>query len=126
MLVHKPNEPGHPITEESPVEANWQYPISKIQTEKFLKEMHGKIPVVILRIAGVFDEVCHSIPIAHQIHRIYEKQLEGHLYSGNINVRQSFVHVADVVKAFDLVVQKAGQLPDFSVFLIGEADAMRL
>ncbi len=124
MLVHKPNEPGHPLTEESPVAPNWQYPLSKVQTEKLLKEKHGKVPVVILRIAGVYDEVCHSIPIAHQIQRIYEKQLEGHLYSGNTNVRQSFVHVADVVKAYDLVVQKAAELPDMSVFLIGEADAM--
>ena len=89
-----------------------------------LKEKHGKIPIVILRIAGVYDEVCHSIPIAHQIQRIYEKQLEGHLYSGNTNVRQSFVHVADVVKAYDLVVQKAAELPNQSLFLIGEPDAM--
>ena len=124
MLVHKPNEPGHPLTEESPVAPNWQYPLSKVETERLLKEKHGKIPVVILRIAGVYDEVCHSIPIAHQIQRIYEKQIEGHLYSGNTNVRQSFVHVADVVKAYDLVVQRADELPDVSVFLIGESDAM--
>lgn len=124
MLVHKPNEPGHSITEDSPIAPNWQYPISKVQTEKLIKEKHGKMPAVILRIAGVYDEVCHSIPIAHQIQRIYEKQLEGHLYSGNTSVRQSFVHVADVVKACDLVVQKAAKLPDLSIFLIGETDAM--
>jgi nucleoside-diphosphate-sugar epimerase len=39
-------------------------------------------------------------------------------------VRQSFVHVADVVQAYDLIVQKAAELPDQSLFLIGEPDAM--
>jgi len=124
MLVHKPNEPGQLITEDSRVEANWQYPQSKIETEKLIKNDHGKIPIVILRIAGVYDEVCHSIPIAHQIQRIYEKQLEGRLYSGSVDVRQSFVHVADVVKAYELVIQKAPELPAESTFLIGEPDAM--
>jgi nucleoside-diphosphate-sugar epimerase len=124
MLVHKPNEPGHPLTEESPVEPSWQYPNSKIETEKLLKEKHGKIPIVILRIAGVYDDICNSIPLAHQIQRIYENQLEGHLYPGNVKVRQSFVHISDVVNAYELVVQKAAQLPGESVFLIGEPDAM--
>ncbi len=124
MLVNKPNEPGHPLTEESPVAPNWQYPLSKVETEQLLKEKHGHIPIVILRIAGVYDDFCHSIPIAHQIQRIYEKQLEGHLYSGNTNVRQSWVHVDDVVKAYELLVQKASELPAESLFLIGEPDAM--
>ncbi len=124
MLVHKPNEHGQLITEDSPIEPLWEYPKSKVETEKLVHELHGKIPVVNLRIAGVYDDVCHSIPIAHQIQRIYEKQLEGHLYSGDTSVRQSFVHLADVVKAFALVVQKADSLPAESTFLIGEPDAM--
>jgi nucleoside-diphosphate-sugar epimerase len=124
MLVHKPNEHGQLINEDSPIEPLWDYPKSKVDTEKLVHEKHGNIPVVNLRIAGVYDDVCHSIPIAHQIQRIYEKQLEGHLYSGDTDVRQSFVHLADVVKAFDLVVQKADSLPSDSTFLIGEPDAM--
>jgi nucleoside-diphosphate-sugar epimerase len=124
MLVHKPNEHGQLISEDSPIEPLWQYPKSKVETEKLVHEKRGNIPAVCLRIAGVYDDVCHSIPIAHQIQRIYEKQFEGHLYSGDTDVRQSWVHLSDVVKAFEQVVLHAGDLPPESTFLIGEPDAM--
>lgn len=124
MLVYKPNMPGEKLTEESLVEANWQYPQSKIDTENLLQEVRGNIPVVSLRIAGVYSDICQSIPIAHQIQRIYEKKLEGHLYSGDINVRQSFVHLADLAEAFEALIRHASNLPAYSVFNIGEVDAM--
>jgi nucleoside-diphosphate-sugar epimerase len=124
MLIHKPNKPGEKITEDSPVEPTWQYPKSKVETEKLIYEKHGKVPCVILRIAGVYADDCHSIPIAHQIQRIYEGQLEGHLYSGSTDVRQSFVHVDDIVTCFQCVIDHASQLPLISVFEIGEPDAM--
>ena len=124
MLVHKPNQPGQKITEESPIDPTWQYPKSKVETEKLIHEKRGSIPVVILRIAGVYSDDCHSIPIAHQIQRIYEGQLEGHLYSGDTDVRQSFVHVDDLVSAFERVVACRDSLPADSTFEIGEPEAM--
>jgi nucleoside-diphosphate-sugar epimerase len=124
MLVHKPNLPGEKITEESPIAPTWQYPASKVETEKVVTEKHGKIPSVILRIAGVYGDNCNSIPVAHQIQRIYEGQLEGHLYSGDTDVRQSFMHVDDLVDAFQAVVDHKDVLPELAVFEIGEPDAM--
>jgi len=124
MLVHKPNQPGEKISETSAIEPTWAYPKSKVETEKLIHEKRGNIPTVILRIAGVYADDCHSIPIAHQIQRIYEGQIEGHLYSGDTDVRQSFVHVNDIVGAFQCAVEHASDLPAESVFEIGEPDAM--
>lgn len=124
MLLHKPNKPGERINENSPVEATWQYPKSKVEAEAVMHRMHGRIPVVNLRIAGVYDNVCHSIPLAHQIQRIYEQSLEGHFYSGDLGVRQSFIHMADLVEAFERVVLLKDQLPEESTFIIGEPSAM--
>ncbi len=124
MLVYKPNKPGETLSEESPVEANWQYPQSKVDTEELMQQVHGNVPVVSLRIAGVYSDICQSIPIAHQIQRIYEKKLEGHMYSGDVNVRQSFVHLSDLANAFEAVIRSGDKLPGYSVFNIGEADAM--
>ena len=39
MLVHAPCLPGHPITENSPVEPKWDYPLSKVKTEKLIHEL---------------------------------------------------------------------------------------
>ncbi len=44
---------GETINEKWPLEPKWDYPKSKVRTEKVIHERHGKIPAVIMRIAGV-------------------------------------------------------------------------
>lgn len=124
MLVHAPTKPGTPITEDSPVIPNWDYPLSKVKTEKLIHEQRGKIPTVILRIAGVYDDKCHSIPISHQIQRIYENQLESRVFSGDISHGASFVHMDDLVDAICLAVDKRKELPKETVLLIGERNTL--
>ena len=80
----------------------------------------GKIPIVIMRIAGVYDDMCNSIPLSNQLQRIYQNQLEGHLFSGDITHGSSFVHMDDLVEAFRRAVEKRKELPPETVFLIGE------
>ena len=120
MLVHKPCQPGQTINEEWPVEPKWDYPLSKVHTEKLIADTRGKIPAVILRIAGVYDDHCHSIPISNQIQRIYEKQWESHLFSGDITHGASFIHMDDLVDAIALAVEKRKTLPPELTMLLGE------
>lgn len=120
MLVHAPCKPGHPISETSPVSPKWEYPLSKVRTEKIIHELRGKAKTVILRIAGIYDDHCHSIPISHQIQRIYEKKLEGCLFSGNIHHGASFLHMDDLVDAINIIVRKRKELPSELVLLLGE------
>jgi len=74
MLVHAPCEPGRRIDEKWPLEPKWDYPKSKVATEQLILAEHGATPVVLLRIAGVYDDDCHSIPIANQIALIERAQ----------------------------------------------------
>src|SRR5579883_1615153 len=124
MLVHSPTAPGRKITEQSPMQATWGYPRSKIKTEKLIADKRGSIPAVILRIAGVYTDLCQSIPIAHQIQRIYEKKLTSHFYPGDLETRQSYVHLDDLIDCIVAVVEARESLSPESTFLIGEEDAM--
>jgi nucleoside-diphosphate-sugar epimerase len=120
MLVHAPTQPGHPISESSPVKPNWDYPLSKVHTEELIHRLRGKMSTVILRIAGVYDDHCHSIPISHQIQRIYEKKLEAHLFSGDIHHGAAFMHMDDLIDAIELAVRKRKELPHEVTLLLGE------
>lgn len=121
MLVHKPNEPdGKPITEKSPKAGRWAYPRSKIETEEVIKKHRGKIPTCVLRISGVYDDLCHSIPISNQIQRIYEGQLESHLFPGNTSHGSSFMHMDDLVDAIIKCIERRKKLPEETVMLLGE------
>jgi nucleoside-diphosphate-sugar epimerase len=124
MLVHAPSEPGAVLTEDSPIGPTWAYPESKVRTEALIHAEHGKIPVAILRLAGVYDDACHSPPLANQIQRIFERQLASHLYSGETSHRQSFLHMEDLVDAIEAVVKRRAELPPESTMLLGEADAL--
>lgn len=120
MLVHAPCQPGCPISEDDPVIPKWDYPLSKVRTERAIHLQRGSASSVILRIAGVYDDDCNSIPISHQIQRIYENQLESRLFSGNIHHGSSFLHMADLVDAISLAVEKRKELPEEITLLVGE------
>lgn len=124
MLVHAPGKPGEKIDEDSPVEAKWDYPESKMRTEELIAKERRRIPAVIARIAGVYDDECHSIPIAHQVQRIYERQMTARFYPGDLDRGQSFVHLEDVVDAIARMVDRRAALSPEEVFLIGEEQTL--
>jgi nucleoside-diphosphate-sugar epimerase/uncharacterized membrane protein len=124
MLVHRPGEPGQFITEDWPIGPTWAYPESKVRTEALIRAERGDIPAVILRLAGVYDDVCHSPPLAHQMQRIYERQFAGHLYSGETSHGQAFIHLDDVVDAIERVVDRRAELPPELPILLGEPEVL--
>jgi nucleoside-diphosphate-sugar epimerase len=120
LLVYKPCLPGEKITESWPVEAKWDYPRSKVLTEKVMREHPSNFPKVVMRIAGCYDDECHSIPISNNVQRIYEHQLEGHLYPGNLNHGNPFLHLEDLVDAYELAIAKVNELPHYFLVNIVE------
>lgn len=124
MLVHAPCQPGQKIAEDWPVRPKWAYPRSKVMTEQVIHEERGSIPTVNLRIAGVYDDDCHSIPISNQIQRIYENQLNSHLFSGNLTHGSDFMHMDDLVEAICQCVYLKDQLPEELTLLLGEGKTL--
>ncbi|MGH2354945.1 MAG: NAD-dependent epimerase/dehydratase family protein, partial [Chloroflexota bacterium] len=124
MLVHAPCEPGQRIDEDWPIRPTWAYPQSKVETERVLHEERGGIPAAILRIAGVYDDRCHSIPLAHQIQRIYERRLTGRVFPGDTSRGQAFLHLDDLVEALARLVERRSSLGPETVLLLGEGETL--
>lgn len=124
MLIYAPNEPGSRITENSPLAGLWDYPKSKIGTEALMRKQRGNIPIVVLQIAGVYDDYCNSIPLSTQIQRIYEKQLAGRVYPGDTSRGTSYLHMDDLVDCIELAFDKRASLPKEFFALVGEDKTM--
>jgi len=124
MLVHRPGEPGEFITEDWPLEPTWAYPESKVRTEQLIHDERGDIRAVLLRISGVYDDRCNSIPLAHQIQRINERDLTSRFYSGSTAHGQAFLHMDDLVDAIERVVERRAALPPELAILLGEPEAL--
>lgn len=124
LLVAKPVELGEVITEESPIEATWDYPRSKIEAEKVIRGEHGEVPAVVLRVAGVYNEDCNSLPIAQQISRIYEKKFESFFFPGDKDHGQAFVHLDDLIACFRQTLNRRAELAKYELFYVAEPDVM--
>jgi len=124
MLVHAPCKPGQRIDEEWPLDPRWAYPESKVKAERTIEENRGAVPAVVLRIAGVYDDGCHSIPLANQIQRIHERRITSHVFPGDASHGQSFVHLDDVASAIWLSIERRRQLPPSATMLVGEPETL--
>lgn len=124
MLVHAPCEPGERIDEDWPLEPKWDYPRSKVATEDLIRQERGGISAVILRIAGVYDDECHSIPLANQIQRIFERKLTSKVFPGDVSRGQAYVHLEDATEAVARAVELRSQLRPQETFLIGEPETL--
>jgi len=120
QLVYQPCAVGEKICEGSQLKPEWEYPKSKVITEREILDKHADIPVCIMRIAGVYDDGCHSIPLSHQIQRIYENQLQKHFFPGNIRHGSPYLHMRDFVDAIYQTVSKRHALPSELFLLLGE------
>lgn len=124
LLVMKSAEKGEEIDETSPVRAEWEYPKSKLVTERVVEQERGGMKAAILRVSGVYDDECNSLPIAQQMRRIYEQQLESYVFPGDPEKGQPFVHVDDFVDCVRRVIERRDQLADVETFLIAEPDIL--
>jgi nucleoside-diphosphate-sugar epimerase/uncharacterized membrane protein len=124
MLVHEACRPGERIDESRPIAPKWAYPRSKAAAEEVIRHDHGRIPFVLLHLAGLYDDRTAVPTLTQQIARIYERDLQSRLYAGDTAAGQSMLHRDDMVDAFRRVVDRRGDLPEEVTILIGEPDAM--
>ena len=125
MLVMEPaDEAGEVLTESSPTRAAWAYPRSKLAAEEVIENERDGVSAVILRIGGVYDDDCHSIPLAQQISRINEAKVESFLFPGDPDHGQPFVHLNDLAECLTRVVERRQDLEKFEIYLIAEPELM--
>jgi nucleoside-diphosphate-sugar epimerase len=122
MLVHAPGNKGQPIDEEWPLGPKLPYRDSKVRTEKLIREQHGDIPVVIVRPAGVYDDMGRAAFLAHQIARIHERLLISRVYPGDPDTGQPFLHIDDLTDALLAIVERRHDLPQETALLLGEPE----
>lgn len=122
MLVHAPCEVGEHLREDDPLLAKWPYPDSKIKTEQLIRDGHPEVRSVLLRIAGVYNEMGQQPTLVQQIKRIYDRDFQGYFFPGDTATGQSAVHLDDAVDSIIRAVERRASIPPGTPILIGEPD----
>ncbi len=120
MLVHSPGKPGERIDESSPLAPGWAYPKSKADAEAVIEREHGDMSYTLLRFAGLYDDRSCVPTLAQQIARIYERDLQSHLYPADPAAGQSFVHRDDLIAALCAAIDRRDRIPRNQAILVGE------
>ena len=121
IFVYAPTVPGRPINEASPLAPKWDSLKSKINTGRLIRERRGDMQTAVLRIAGVYDDQCHSIPLAGQMQRIFERQLVSRVFPGDMSHGQAYIHLDDLVDAIARVIDRRWVLPSEMTMILGES-----
>lgn len=124
LLVHGPTEPGHPIDENWPIDPKSAYPQSKADAEAALRAERGRVPLLVLRPAGIYDENCRAAFLAQQIANIHERSLIGRFYPGNVDHGQPYLHLEDLVDAVERAVERRDRLPEETALLLAEPETL--
>ncbi|UWQ22954.1 NAD-dependent epimerase/dehydratase family protein [Jannaschia sp. W003] len=124
MLVHEAGAPGERIDESAPEDPSWAYPESKARTERIICEEAGTIRPLFLHLAGLYDEETAVPTLSHQIARVYEREIKSHVYAGDAEAGQAFVHQDDMLAAFEAAIERRAALDPNEVILVGEPDAV--
>ncbi len=124
MLVHAPGQKGQPIDEDWPLEATLPYRESKLRAERLIAEQRGSMPTVIMRPAGIYDDIGHSAFLAHQIARVFERSPASLVYPGDLDAGQSVLHLDDLTDAVVRIIERRKDLPPDTTVLLGEPETL--
>jgi nucleoside-diphosphate-sugar epimerase len=122
--VHAPCKRGQQINEDSPLQPKWDYPRSKLAAEQYIASYAPHMRRLTLRIAGVYDDSCHCLPLAQQMKRIYERSALSHVFPGDVLNGQSFLHLDDLLEAIESAVWRRASLPRETTLLLGEPETL--
>lgn len=124
MLVYKPTIPGNRIDEDWPLQPKWDYPQSKVDSEKIILNNRKNMKAVLMRISGIYGDKTNSIPIANQIQRIFENQLTARFFPGDKTHGSTFLHIDDLIEAIVSAIERRKNLPDEYIVNIGEPNTL--
>ncbi len=123
-VVFKPTLGDDNLNESSDLSTFMHYGNSKIAGEKIISEYKKKIKSSIFRLAAVYSRDCRSIPLANQIAFIWKKCFGYRILPGRGIGGISYVHIEDVLDAFEKSMLKAEKIPSGSIMILSEENCI--
>jgi len=108
---------GEVLTEESPIDAQYDYAKSKKEGERMVKEFSKFFPCTIVRFAAVFTDCCEYGPLYVFLSTWLDKGWNSRILGGKGRSAIPYIHTNDLNRLIIAVLNKHQNLPDFDVYL---------
>jgi nucleoside-diphosphate-sugar epimerase len=116
----KPTKGDEKLNEESALSTKLYYGKSKIAGEKIILEYKEKVRSTIFRLSGVYTNDCELAPLANKIALIWRKGFGYKILPGKGEGGISYVHIEDVLDAFEKAMIMSKQIPSGSILIVSE------
>jgi nucleoside-diphosphate-sugar epimerase len=119
-VVFRPTMGDDKLNEDSDLSSFMYYGNSKIAGEKIISEYRKKIKATIFRLSAVYSQDCRTIPLANQIAFIWKRCFGYRILPGKGEGGISYVHIEDVLDAFEKSMLMAKEIPSGSIMILSE------
>jgi nucleoside-diphosphate-sugar epimerase len=109
-------EPGSPITENSPADADFPYARSKRIGEQMVREASTSIPCSVVRLAAAFNDWCEYAPLYVFLSTWLSQSWNARVLGGRGLSAVPYIHTRDLNRLFFRIFERSGELPDFAVY----------
>ncbi len=123
-VVFKPTSSDEKLNEDSDLSTFMHYGNSKIAGEKIISEYRKKIKATIFRLSAVYSQDCRSIPLANQIAFIWKRCFGYRILPGKGVGGISYIHIKDVLDAFEKSMLMAKAIPSGSMMILSEENLL--
>ncbi len=123
-VVFKPTMGDDKLNEDSDLSSFIRYGNSKIEGEKIISEYKEKIKATIFRLSAVYSQDCRSIPLANQIAFIWKRCFGYKILPGKGDGGISYIHIEDVLDAFEKAMLRAKEIPSGSIMILSEENLL--
>lgn len=98
--------PGHPITEDSPPNADHFYARSKRAGEELMQKFADRIPTAIVRLAALFSDWCEYPPLYVFFETWLSRGWNRSILGGKGRTSVPYLHVRDAAECFAAVIDR--------------------
>ncbi len=120
----EPPAPGSFLSEESPTSEITPYGRSKSRGERLLAEASSEVPLIILRIAGVFSDWCELPPLYGLIKLWTSSFPLGCIVPGRGESGIPYIHLSDLVNLIRKCIFLNHEFGTFNIFLASQHGAV--
>ncbi len=109
--------PGRRVNEQSPLDADFPYAISKRKGEQMLKEYSQYFPCIAIRLAAVYGDWCEYGLLYILLKTWLSSSWKSRIIAGKGESAIPYIHVNCVAQMIALVLKQSDRLPQFDIYL---------
>ncbi len=107
---------GEVITEESPVDAEFAYAVSKKNGEDLVKDSSKHFSCSIVRLAAVYSDWCEYAPLYKFLTTWLSQKIDSRILAGKGESAIPYIHVNDLISLFRIIINESENLLQMNTF----------